>query len=87
MLILTRKIGESIVIGDDIEIVLAELTKGAARIGINAPKKMSIYRKEIYEKILKENKKASKSVIDDSILHKLNTILTNNIGGKSENNN
>ncbi len=81
MLILTRKIGESIIVGDDIEIVLAEMNKTSARIGIRAPKALPVYRKEIYEKILKENQKASKTVIDQTSFDKLNELLSGKMGG------
>lgn len=76
MLILTRKIGESIIIGDDIEVVLAEISSSSARIGINAPREMAIYRKEIYERILKENQTAASAKIDDADLSKMNVFLS-----------
>ncbi|MDD2650817.1 MAG: carbon storage regulator CsrA, partial [Candidatus Cloacimonetes bacterium] len=66
MLVLTRKQGESIRIGDDIEIVVTDINKGSARIGILAPKSMTIYRKEIYERILKENLAAAQLVQETS---------------------
>ena len=81
MLILTRKVGESIIIGDNIEIVLAEMNKNSARIGINAPKRMPVYRKEIYEKILRENKKAALRADDSHSLDKLNEMLSLKLGG------
>ena len=59
MLILTRKKGESIVIGDDIEITVLELEEDQVRIGINAPKNISVHRKEIYLEIQAENKRAA----------------------------
>ncbi len=59
MLILTRKKGESIVIGDDIEITVLELEEDQVRIGINAPKNVSVHRKEIYLEIQAENKRAA----------------------------
>jgi carbon storage regulator len=81
MLILTRKLGESIMIGDRIEVVLTDLNNGAARIGINAPKEMPVYRKEIYEKILKENRKASSPLLDSAEFEALNRLLSRRIGG------
>jgi len=81
MLILTRKIGESFLIGDDIEIILTELNKGSARIGIKAPRSFPIYRKEIYEKILKENKKASNAMLDNKSFNSLNDLLSKQLGG------
>ncbi|MCB5249703.1 MAG: carbon storage regulator CsrA [Candidatus Cloacimonadales bacterium] len=76
MLVLTRKQGESIRIGDDIEIVVTDINKGSARIGILAPKSMTIYRKEIYERILKENLAAAQLVQETSNLDNLNKILS-----------
>ncbi|MFT8342303.1 MAG: carbon storage regulator CsrA [Clostridium beijerinckii] len=66
MLIITRKKGESLMIGDDIEIVISKIDDGSVKIGINAPKDVSILRKELYEEVEKENKEASK--IDISML-------------------
>ena len=66
MLIITRKKGESLMIGDDIEIVISKIDDGSVKIGIEAPKKVTILRKELYEEVEKENKEASK--IDISML-------------------
>ncbi|WP_271811933.1 carbon storage regulator CsrA [Clostridium beijerinckii] len=60
MLIITRKKGESLMIGDDIEIVISKIDDGSVKIGINAPKSIQILRKEIYEEVENENKEASK---------------------------
>lgn len=59
MLILSRKKNQSIVIGDNIEISVLEITGDQVRLGIKAPKDISIHRKEIYLEIQEENKKAS----------------------------
>ncbi len=58
MLALTRKKGDSIMIGEDIEIVIIESSKDQVRLGIKAPRNVSIYRKEIFEQIMNENKEA-----------------------------
>ena len=58
MLIITRKKGESLMIGDDIEITISKIDDGAVKIGINAPKNISILRKELYEQVKAENKEA-----------------------------
>ena len=47
MLVLSRKIGEKIMIGDDIEIVVVDIDRGKIRIGITAPKDIPIYREEV----------------------------------------
>ena len=71
MLALARKINQSIMIGSDIEITLLELKGDQVKIGINAPKSVPIYRKEIYMQIQDENKKASEGEIDVEVLNKL----------------
>lgn len=58
MLALTRKIGETLIINDNIEIYIAGIYKDQVRIGIKAPREVSIYRKEVYEKIQKQNREA-----------------------------
>lgn len=59
MLVLTRKLHQSIVIGDEIEVVVLEVRGEQVRIGIKAPKNVSVHRKEIYEQIHEENVGAS----------------------------
>ncbi|WP_310598919.1 carbon storage regulator CsrA [Desulfobulbus sp.] len=61
MLVLTRKPGEGIVIGDNITIKIIELKSGSIRIGIDAPRDTKIYREEIYDRIRQENIDASAS--------------------------
>jgi carbon storage regulator len=64
MLVLTRKMGEAICIGDEIELIVTEITKNAVRVGIKAPRNTTVYRKEVYERILLENQEAQSTVID-----------------------
>lgn len=71
MLALARKINQSIMIGSDIEITLLEIKGDQVKIGINAPKSVPIYRKEIYVQIQDENKKASEGEVDVETLNKL----------------
>ncbi|MCR5585005.1 MAG: carbon storage regulator CsrA [Lachnospiraceae bacterium] len=71
MLALSRKTGESIVIGNDIEITVLEIRGDQAKLGINAPKSVPIYRKEIYVQIQEENKEAVKESINPADLAKL----------------
>ena len=65
------KINQSIVIGSDIEITLLEIKGDQIKIGINAPKSVPIYRKEIYEQIQDENKKAAQADVDVQSLENL----------------
>lgn len=66
MLIITRKKGESLMIGDDIEIVISKIDDGSVKLGIKAPRDIEILRKELYEEVEQENKEATK--IDISML-------------------
>lgn len=61
MLALSRKAGESIIINNDIEIVVLDVKGEQVKIGINAPKSVPIYRKEIYEQIQQANIEAVES--------------------------
>ena len=54
MLILTRRVGETIVIGDDVVVTVLGIKGNQVRIGINAPKNVSVHRQEIYERIQSE---------------------------------
>jgi carbon storage regulator len=65
MLILTRKLGESIIIGEKVQLSVVEINKNNIKIGINAPKDVTIYREEVFEKIKEENEMASISGIID----------------------
>ncbi|MBN2221204.1 MAG: carbon storage regulator CsrA, partial [Vallitaleaceae bacterium] len=59
MLALTRKIGESIMIGDDVEITVISVNGDQIKLGINAPKNIAIHRKEVFLQIQEENKAAA----------------------------
>lgn len=59
MLVLSRKKGQSIMIGNDIEISVVEIQGDQIRLGINAPKNVAIHRKEVFLEIQEENKKAA----------------------------
>jgi carbon storage regulator len=71
MLALSRKINESIMIGNDIEITILEIKGDQIKIGINAPKTVPIYRKELYLQILESNKEAASAQINKEALKKL----------------
>ncbi len=59
MLVLTRKLNQSIVIGDGIEIIVLEVRGEQVRLGIKAPKSVAVHRKEIYDQIRDENVEAT----------------------------
>jgi carbon storage regulator len=54
MLILTRRVGESVVIGDDVSVTILGVKGNQVRIGVTAPMDVSVHRQEIYERIKKE---------------------------------
>ena len=64
MLVLNRKIGESIILDDNIEIKILEIQDGRVKIGIEAPKNVSILRKEVYDEVIEENRKSLETDID-----------------------
>ena len=59
MLALTRKKGESLVLNNDIEVTILEIRGDQVKLGINAPKQVPVYRKEVYLQIQKENEAAA----------------------------
>ncbi len=59
MLVLTRKPGQSVYIGEDVKVTLMEIRGNQVRVGIDAPSTVRIYREEIYLQIMEENKRAS----------------------------
>ena len=65
MLALTRKTGDAIMINNNIEITVLEVRGDQVKIGISAPKDISIYRKEVYLEIQKENEEAQQISMDD----------------------
>lgn len=60
MLILTRKVGERLAIGDDISVTLLEIKGSQVKLGIEAPKSVEVHRQEIYRKIRAENMNSSR---------------------------
>jgi carbon storage regulator len=62
MLILSRKSGEEIILGDDIVIKVTEISKGSVKIGIDAPKETAILRGELRDKIEQSNKEAASRI-------------------------
>lgn len=74
MLVLTRKLGESIAIDDHIKIVVVQIKGKQVRLGIKAPKETKIHREEVYQAIQDQNTEAAQSTPSD--LAKLNSALT-----------
>lgn len=71
MLVLTRKLKEAIMIGDEIEISIAAIEGDQVKLAISAPKHIDIHRKEIYLSIQEENKEAASGMANISNLFKL----------------
>ncbi|MEQ1821636.1 MAG: carbon storage regulator CsrA [Fimbriimonadaceae bacterium] len=65
MLVLTRKLHQSIMIGEGIEVVVLEVRGEQVRLGIKAPRDVTVHRKEIFEQILEENVEASQIKPED----------------------
>ena len=63
MLVFTRKKGESLVIGNEIEITILNVGTGSVKVGITAPRHISVHRHEVFEAIKRENLAASQSQI------------------------
>lgn len=69
MLVLTRKVGESIIIGDNIEVKIVAIDGDQIKVGITAPNDVKIYRDEIYKAIQEENRQALN--VETSLLDEL----------------
>ena len=62
MLVLTRRNGESIQIGEHVKVSVLSVQGRSVKIGIDAPRRITVHRTEIYEKMVEENKKATESI-------------------------
>jgi len=61
VLVLTRRQGESIILGDNIEVRILDVSRHQVKVGIQAPRSIPVYRKEIYDKVREANKAAASS--------------------------
>lgn len=59
MLVLTRKSGERLMIGDDVTITVLDVGRGQVRLGVSAPDGVKVHREEIYLKVIEENRRAA----------------------------
>jgi len=66
MLVLSRQRDESIIIGDNIVVTIVDVRGDKVRLGIEAPREVSVHRREVYEAIQRENQQASKIQLDDA---------------------
>lgn len=77
MLVLARKKNESILIGEDIEIIISDISDDKVKLAIKAPKSMKVFRKELLLEIEQENKKSAES--DNIDIQKLSNAIKKNI--------
>ena len=66
MLILTRRVGETLVVGDDVTVTVLGVKGNQVRLGVNAPKDVSVHREEIYQRIQNEKKAEAEKNIGNS---------------------
>jgi len=84
MLVLSRKKGQSIVIGDNIEITVVEIQGDMVRIGINAPREITVHRQEVFQQIKAENQQALQQSQSLEIKLRQLTELSKNIDKKDK---
>ena len=84
MLVLARKVGEKIILNDDIEIIVLDSNQNTVRIGVNAPKNVTVYREDLYREI-KNTNISSKEVTEKSVkeLHELIKDRKNNFSSST----
>lgn len=84
MLVLARRINESIMIGDEIELVVIDIKGDQVKLGIKAPKKITVHRKEIYDEIQRENIAAVSPEFKPEMLKELSDYLGKGKGPKKD---
>ena len=84
MLVLARKLNESIMIGDDIEVVIIDIKGDQVKLGIRAPKNIIVHRMEVYQEIKQENIAATKSDFDPTRLRELSDFFKKSDSKKKE---
>jgi carbon storage regulator len=84
MLVLSRQRDETIMIGDDIEITVVDVRGDKVRLGINAPARIAVHRKEVYEAIRAENERAAR-VDGDDLAELSKAALARGRGGQTRN--
>jgi len=80
MLVLARKLNESIMIGDNIEVIVIDIKGDQVKLGIKAPKKVTVHRKEIYREIEQENISALDSEFNPDKLRELSDFFKKDTG-------
>lgn len=78
MLVLSRKKGQSIMIGRNIEISIVDVQGDQVRLGIDAPREVAIHRKEIFEEIVSENRQAAATSFDPAAIKAIKFTNTDN---------
>ncbi len=82
MLVLARKLNESIMIGDEVEVVVIDIKGDQVKLGIRAPKNVTVHRKEIYQEIKQENIAAISSEFKPDDLRELSDFFIKEKEGK-----
>jgi len=75
MLVLTRKTGQKLIIDNDIEVVILETRGESVKIGINAPKHVSVFREEIYDEIRRTNRESREGNVSASELSQVLNLM------------